>query len=128
MPSQKLVRCEIRPRATKQAGTPRFIPLEIFGLWEYLMATKHGFEILTSRRPTRSLMAPVSRKSPLRGMCRAPRGGENEGAGSPSRGPAIMRRPPHEPLLHEVRGGRCAFRRDQGERLSCAAPEKWPSG
>lgn len=49
MPSQKLVRCEIRPRATKQTGTPRFIPLEIFGLWEYLMATKHGFEILGSR-------------------------------------------------------------------------------
>jgi hypothetical protein len=49
MPSQKLVRCEIRPRQSDAPGSPRFIPLEIFGLWEYLMSTKHGFEVLEPR-------------------------------------------------------------------------------
>ena len=49
MPSQKLVRCEIRPKGGKGPGTPRFIPLEIFGLWEYLMDSKHGFEVYDAR-------------------------------------------------------------------------------
>src|SRR4029453_11562049 len=35
-------------------------------------------------------------KSPFGGMWRAAGGGENYVAGSPSRSPAIMRRPPHE--------------------------------
>ena len=46
MASQKLVRCEIKRRGQNGAGTSRFIPLEIFGLWEYLMITKHDFEIV----------------------------------------------------------------------------------
>jgi hypothetical protein len=49
MPSQKLVRCEIRPRQAQVPTSPRFIPLEIFGLWEYLMSTKHQFEVLNPR-------------------------------------------------------------------------------
>jgi hypothetical protein len=49
MPSQKLVRCEIRPRGSNALPTPRFIPLEIFGLWEFLMTSKHGFEVLEPR-------------------------------------------------------------------------------
>ena len=49
MPSQKLVRCEIRPRGTSATVSPRFLPLEIFGLWEYLMCTKHEFEVLGPR-------------------------------------------------------------------------------
>jgi len=49
MASQKLVRCEIRRRGVDGPGSPRFIPLEIFGLWEYLMATKHDFEVVQSR-------------------------------------------------------------------------------
>ena len=49
MSSQKLVRCEIRTRGASGPGTPRFIPLEIFGLWEYLMTTKHTFEVVDSR-------------------------------------------------------------------------------
>jgi len=49
MPSQKLVRCEIRPRGSSSASTPRFIPLEIFSLWEYLMVTRHDFEVLQPR-------------------------------------------------------------------------------
>ncbi len=49
MASQKLVRCHIRPRGSPGDGSPRFIPLEIFGLWEYLMTHKHDFEVLAPR-------------------------------------------------------------------------------
>jgi hypothetical protein len=49
MPSQKLVRCEIRRRGSTEPGSPRFIPLEIFGLWEYLMSSRHDFEIVAPR-------------------------------------------------------------------------------
>ena len=28
------------------SASPRFIPLEIYGLWEYLMTTKHHFDVL----------------------------------------------------------------------------------
>jgi hypothetical protein len=45
MPSMKLVRCIIQPRGGAIVASPRFVPLEIFGLWEYLMTTKHGFEV-----------------------------------------------------------------------------------
>ena len=46
MPSQTLVRCNIRRGGAPGADTARFVPLEIFGLWEYLMVTKHGFEVV----------------------------------------------------------------------------------
>ena len=46
MPSQKLVRCQVRREDSVAAGTSRYIPLEIFGLWEYMMKSRHGFEIL----------------------------------------------------------------------------------
>jgi hypothetical protein len=49
MPSQKLVRCDIRRRGSRTEASPRYIPLEIFGLWEYLMATKHDFEVIEPR-------------------------------------------------------------------------------
>ena len=49
MASQKLVRCHIRPRGAKGEGSARFIPLEIFGLWEYLMTHKHDFEVVSPR-------------------------------------------------------------------------------
>ena len=49
MASQKLVRCEIRPNGSGGRGSARFIPLEIFGLWEYLMTHKHAFEVLHPR-------------------------------------------------------------------------------
>ena len=48
MASQKLMRCEIRPRGSTKPGSPRYIPLEIFGLWEYLMITKHDFEVTST--------------------------------------------------------------------------------
>lgn len=47
MPSQKLVRCAIRRRGSPEPGSARYIPLEIFGLWEYLMSAKHDFEVVT---------------------------------------------------------------------------------
>jgi hypothetical protein len=49
MPSQKLVRCAIRRRGSSEPGSPRFVPLEIYGLWEYLMSTKHDFEVVDPR-------------------------------------------------------------------------------
>ena len=48
MPSQKLIRCEVRPGPGKNPSS-RYIPLEIFGLWEHLMTSKHGFEVLEPR-------------------------------------------------------------------------------
>jgi hypothetical protein len=44
MPSQKLVRCEVR-RTPQEPPTTRYIPMEIYGLWEYLMVHKHGFAV-----------------------------------------------------------------------------------
>jgi hypothetical protein len=49
MGSQKIMRCEIRRRGTTGPATERFVPLEIFGLWEYLMTHKHDFEVLEPR-------------------------------------------------------------------------------
>jgi len=49
MASQKLVRCQIRTPGSKEEGSSRFIPLEIFGLWEYLMTHKHEFEVVQPR-------------------------------------------------------------------------------
>jgi hypothetical protein len=46
MSSQKLLRCHIRPRGSKGKGSERFIPLEIFGLWEFLMSQRHDFEVV----------------------------------------------------------------------------------
>lgn len=44
MSSQKLVRATIaRPGAS--ASSVRYVPLEIFGLWEALMTSRHGFEV-----------------------------------------------------------------------------------
>ena len=49
MPSQKLMRCRIRPAGSGAAPTERFIPLEIYGLWEHLMRDRHRFEIVDCR-------------------------------------------------------------------------------
>ncbi len=48
MSSQKLVRCELRRTGSTNTQV-RFVPLEIFGLWEHLMSSKHQFEVLTPR-------------------------------------------------------------------------------
>jgi hypothetical protein len=45
MPSQKLIRCEVSRPDVPQATTVRYVPMEIYGLWEYLMTAKHNFTI-----------------------------------------------------------------------------------
>jgi hypothetical protein len=45
MASQRLVRCDVRPGGPTAEPQVRFVPLEIFGLWEYLMTSRHGFEV-----------------------------------------------------------------------------------
>ncbi len=45
MASQKLVRCEIQRPGDTRSGTVRYVPLEIYGLWEYLMQRKHQFDV-----------------------------------------------------------------------------------
>jgi len=52
MASQRLVRCDVRPGGPTAEPQVRFVPLEIFGLWEYLMTSRHGFEV---RAPQASL-------------------------------------------------------------------------
>ena len=49
MPSQKLVRCNVRRAGSVESGSPRYIPLEIFALWEYMMSARHGFEVVEPR-------------------------------------------------------------------------------
>ncbi len=45
MSSQKLIRCELRRKGSNRTQV-RYVPLEIYGLWEHLMATKHEFEVI----------------------------------------------------------------------------------
>ena len=45
MASQKLVRCEIKRPENGANPTVRYVPLEIYGLWEYLMRHRHQFEV-----------------------------------------------------------------------------------
>ena len=49
MSSQKIVRCQLRRPGNGDSGQVRYVPLEIFGLWEHLMASKHGFEVSDPR-------------------------------------------------------------------------------
>lgn len=46
MPSQKLVRCEVRAPGQNPSPSARYIPLEIFGLWSFLMSQRHGFDVI----------------------------------------------------------------------------------
>lgn len=46
MSTQKIVRCEVGRPGREPYGV-RFIPLEIFGMWKYLMEHKHQFEVRT---------------------------------------------------------------------------------
>src|SRR5262249_31890668 len=47
MSSKKIVRCHLRRARSTHPGQVRYVPLEIFGLWEHLMSTKHGFEVVS---------------------------------------------------------------------------------
>ena len=52
MSSQKIVRCHLARKGETAPPQVRYVPLEIFGLWEHLMTSKHGFEV---REPRASL-------------------------------------------------------------------------
>jgi hypothetical protein len=45
MESRKMVRCCIGKKSAGTIESVRYIPLEEFGLWQYLMEHKHGFNI-----------------------------------------------------------------------------------
>ncbi len=47
MASEKLVRCRVSKRNGSAAGHPtsRYIPLDIFQLWEFLMRERHSFDV-----------------------------------------------------------------------------------
>ncbi len=49
MSSKKIVRCQLRRARTGGPGQVRYVPLEIYGLWEHLMVTRHGFEVMDPR-------------------------------------------------------------------------------
>jgi hypothetical protein len=49
MSSQKIVRCQLRKAGNGSPGQVRYVPLEIFGLWEHLMSSKHGFQVMDPR-------------------------------------------------------------------------------
>ena len=49
MSSQKIVRCQLRRHKPQGQPQVRYVPLEIFGLWEHLMTSKHGFEVMDPR-------------------------------------------------------------------------------
>ena len=49
MSSLKLMRCELRREGARTPGSIRFVPLEIYGLWEHLMRTRHAFEVVAPR-------------------------------------------------------------------------------
>lgn len=49
MSSQKIVRCQLVRKGSTSAPQVRYVPLEIYGLWEHLMTSKHGFEVRDAR-------------------------------------------------------------------------------
>ena len=49
MASLKMVRCLVRRRGSSAPPSFRFVPLDIFGLWQYLMAERHGFDLVEAR-------------------------------------------------------------------------------
>ena len=49
MASQKLVRCQVKPKNGNGKPTTRYVPLEIFDLWEHLMESRHGLDVSEAR-------------------------------------------------------------------------------
>ena len=45
MASLKMVRCQVQP-GSETTATLRYIPLDVFDLWSYLMTRRHGFRLL----------------------------------------------------------------------------------
>ena len=44
MSNQKLVRCEVA-RSGQRETSIRYVPLELYAMWKFLMINKHSFEI-----------------------------------------------------------------------------------
>lgn len=66
MSTQKIVRCEVG-RPGREPYTVRFIPLEIFGMWKYLMEHKHQFEVRTEEPSLWLELDPVAPIETARG-------------------------------------------------------------
>ena len=49
MASFKMVRCAVRRQGAVDPPTPRYVPLDVFSLWEFLMVERHGFELSDHR-------------------------------------------------------------------------------
>lgn len=62
MPSQKLIRCEVSRSGIPGAATVRYVPMEIYGLWEFLMTAKHQFAIA---KPQASLWVDIEESPEL---------------------------------------------------------------
>lgn len=59
MPSERLVKCNVLRPDGGGSGSARYVPAEIFGLWTYLMKSKHSFQI---RNEEASLWVDVEEK------------------------------------------------------------------
>lgn len=45
MPDERVIRCEVVRSEDGGPGSVRYVPAEIFGLWTYLMESKHSFRV-----------------------------------------------------------------------------------
>ncbi|MFH1278532.1 MAG: hypothetical protein ABIK65_09150 [Candidatus Eisenbacteria bacterium] len=46
MATEKIVKCRVRrPDVSDAPSSPRFVPLDIFNLWKFLMEERHRFEV-----------------------------------------------------------------------------------
>ena len=45
MASLKMVRCSVK-RGDSGESSVRYVPLDVFGLWSFLMQSRHGFHLL----------------------------------------------------------------------------------
>ncbi len=50
MAKAKIVKCTVKRKGSPEAHpSVRYVPLEVYNLWKFLMTCKHGFEILDER-------------------------------------------------------------------------------
>ncbi len=46
MASLKMVRCQVRRAGSPAPPSHRYVPLDVFHLWQFLMEVRHGFEVV----------------------------------------------------------------------------------
>ncbi len=66
MSTQKLVRCQVG-RPGREPDGVRFIPLELFGMWKYLMEHRHHFEVRAAEPSLWIELDPVAPLETTRG-------------------------------------------------------------